>query len=295
MSDHDDLVRASFARQVGLFSGPDSPFVRRPAGTVEQLEPLDDGMLVLDLCCGAAHAAEVVAPRVRQVVGVDLTASLLELGAARLAAAGVDNVLLQEGNAQALPFVAGSFDLAYCFASLHHVGEPAAAMAEMARVVAPGGRIVVQDLIVPVPDAASGSTTCTAGSTRRTAAGSSKPNWSRSCPTTPSSPTPPPPSRASRSRSRTRSSPTSTAPRRRCGPSSTAVPSPDSSLATTTARLTVSFWTSTLHATLPELRDRLTAVSGISARLVSIPTVPVRRGTGSTDEQPRRHPCVTHC
>jgi SAM-dependent methyltransferase len=153
MSDHDDLVRASFARQVGLFSGPDSPFVRRPAGTVEQLEPLDDGMLVLDLCCGAAHAAEVVAPRVRQVVGVDLTASLLELGAARLLAAEVPNVLLQEGNAQALPFVAGSFDLAYCFASLHHVGDPAAAMAEMARVVAPGGRVVVQDLIVPVPDA----------------------------------------------------------------------------------------------------------------------------------------------
>ena len=107
MTDHDDVVRASFSRQVGLFSGPDSPFVRRPAGTVEQLEPLDDDMLVLDVCCGAAHAAEVVAPRVRQVVGVDLTVSLLELGAARLAAAGVGNVLLQEGNAQALPFVAG--------------------------------------------------------------------------------------------------------------------------------------------------------------------------------------------
>ena len=81
-------------------------------------------MLVLDVCCGAAHAAEVVAPRVRQVVGIDLTVDLLRLGAARLAAAGVGNVLLQEGNAQALPFVAGSFDLVYCFASLHHVGDP---------------------------------------------------------------------------------------------------------------------------------------------------------------------------
>jgi SAM-dependent methyltransferase len=110
-------------------------------------------MLVLDLCCGAAHAAEVVGPSVRQVVGIDLTASLLELGSTRLAAAGIRNVLLQEGNAQALPFVTGSFDLAYCFASLHHVGDPAAAVAEMARVVVPGGRVVVQDLIVPVPDA----------------------------------------------------------------------------------------------------------------------------------------------
>jgi ubiquinone/menaquinone biosynthesis C-methylase UbiE len=153
MTDHDDVVRASFSRQVGLFSGPDSPFVRRPAGTVEQLEPLDDQQVVLDVCCGAAHAAEVVAPRVRQVVGVDLTVGLLELGAARLAGARVGNVLLQEGNAQALPFVAGSFDLVYCFASLHHVGDPEAAVNEMVRVTSPGGRVVLQDLIVPVPDA----------------------------------------------------------------------------------------------------------------------------------------------
>jgi SAM-dependent methyltransferase len=153
MTDHDDLVRASFTRQVGLFSGPDSPFVRRPAGTVEQLEPLDADMVVLDVCCGAGHAAEVLAPRVRQVVGVDLTPSLLALGAARLVGAGVRNVLLQEGNAQSLPFVGGSFDLVCCFASLHHVGDPAAAVDEMVRVTAPGGRVVIQDLVVPVPDA----------------------------------------------------------------------------------------------------------------------------------------------
>ena len=153
MSDHDELVRTSFARQVGLFSGDDSPFVRRVGGISEQLAPLDADMVVLDVCCGAAHAAEVVAPRVRQVVGVDLTRPLLDLGARRVADAGVRNVLLQEGNAQALPFVDDSFDLAYCFASLHHVGDPAAAVREMARVVAPGGRVVVQDLIVPVPDA----------------------------------------------------------------------------------------------------------------------------------------------
>src|SRR5438105_1154236 len=84
MPDHDDVVRRSFRRQVGLFSGPDSPFVRRPTGTVDQLAPLTPDMLVLDVACGAAHAAEVVGPYVRQVVGVDLTVDLLELGAARL-------------------------------------------------------------------------------------------------------------------------------------------------------------------------------------------------------------------
>lgn len=149
MSDHDDLVRASFERQVGLFSGPDSPFVRRPGGTVEQLEPLDPDMLVLDVACGAAHASEVVAPQVRQIVGVDLTASLLDLGASRLAEAGVANVLLQEGNAQSLPFVDDAFDLVYCLNSLHHIGEPERAIAEMVRVCRPSGRVVVSDLLAP--------------------------------------------------------------------------------------------------------------------------------------------------
>ena len=149
MTSHDDVVRASFTRQVGLFSGPDSPFVRRPAGTIEHLEPLTGDMVVLDVACGAAHASEVVAPVVRQVVGVDLTADLLALGAARLCAAGIDNVLLQEENAQALPFVDDSFDLVFCLNSLHHVGDPVRAVAEMVRVCRPDGRVVLSDLIAP--------------------------------------------------------------------------------------------------------------------------------------------------
>jgi SAM-dependent methyltransferase len=149
MTSHDDVVRASFTRQVGLFAGPDSPFVRPSAGIVDQVGPLADDMSVLDVACGAAHAAEVVAPSVRQVVGIDLTAELLALGATRLRAAKIDNVLLQEGDAQRLPFVDGSFDLVYCLASLHHVGDPAQAVAEMVRTCRASGRVVLSDLIAP--------------------------------------------------------------------------------------------------------------------------------------------------
>jgi SAM-dependent methyltransferase len=149
MTSHDDVVRTSFTRQVGLFSGPDSPFVRRPSGAIAQLEPLTEDMVVLDVACGAAHASEVVAPLVRQVVGIDLTVDLLGLGAARLREAGIDNVLLQEGNAQSLPFVDDSFDLVFCLNSLHHVGDPARAVADMVRVARSDGRIVLSDLIAP--------------------------------------------------------------------------------------------------------------------------------------------------
>jgi SAM-dependent methyltransferase len=149
--DHDDVVRRSFTRQVGLFSGPDSPFARRPATANSWLEPLGPDLVVLDVACGAAHVAETVAPHVRQVVGVDLTRELLDLGARRLADAGIDNVLLQTGSALDLPFVDDSFDLVCSRSALHHLTDPARAVAEMGRVCRPGGRVVVSDMTPPEP------------------------------------------------------------------------------------------------------------------------------------------------
>jgi SAM-dependent methyltransferase len=147
--EHDHVVRRSFEKQAGLFVGEDSPFARRPASATAWLEPLDRDMIVLDVACGAAHAAEQAAPHVRQVVGVDLTPALLEVGADRLRDAGITNVLLQEGNAAELPFVDGSFDLVACRGAMHHFADPAAAVAEMARVCKDGGRVVVADMVPP--------------------------------------------------------------------------------------------------------------------------------------------------
>lgn len=151
-SDHDAVVRQSFEKQAGLFVGDDSPFARRPASALAWLEPLDPGMIVLDVACGAAHAAEQAAPHVRQVVGVDLTPALLQVGAERLRAAGITNVLLQEGNTTALPFIGASFDLVICRGALHHFADPVAAVTEMARVCRPGGRVVVADMVAPSPE-----------------------------------------------------------------------------------------------------------------------------------------------
>lgn len=151
-SDHDDVVRRSFERQVSLFSGPDSPFAQRSTGTLSWIEPLEPDMIVLDVACGAAHAAEPVAAQVRQVVGVDLTPALLQVGAQRLHGQGLTNVLLQEANAQSLPFVDESFDIVYCRSSLHHFADPHQAAAEMARVCRIGGRVVLLDIVPPSDD-----------------------------------------------------------------------------------------------------------------------------------------------
>lgn len=147
--DHNEITRKSFEQQVGVFTGPDSLFARRPESTLAWVEPLDAEMIVLDVACGAAHVAEELAPHVRQVVGIDLTRALLEVGADRLRDAGIDKVLLQEGDVASLPFLDASFDLVVCRTALHHFPDKKRALDEMARVCRPGGRVVVLDTVAP--------------------------------------------------------------------------------------------------------------------------------------------------
>lgn len=113
------------------------------------MEPLSSDMIVLDVACGAGHVAESLAGSVRQVVGIDLTPALLALGAERCRDGGVTNVLFEEGNAEALPFMDDSFDLVFCRGALHHMVEPRTAVAEMVRVCRAGGRVVLMDIVPP--------------------------------------------------------------------------------------------------------------------------------------------------
>lgn len=149
---HEETVRSSFRNQVVLFSGEDSPFAARGNPNLAWLGPIGDGTVALELACGAAHVAEELAPHVRAIVGVDLTPELLALGGARLRAAGITNVVLQEGHAEHLPFLDDSFDLVYCRASLHHFADPRAAVHEMARVCCAGGHVALSDLVVDDPE-----------------------------------------------------------------------------------------------------------------------------------------------
>jgi ubiquinone/menaquinone biosynthesis C-methylase UbiE len=148
-NEHTVVVRESFTRQAGIFTGDNSPFARRFASPLAWIEPLDETMIVLDVACGAAHASEQAAPLVHQVVGIDITPALLAVGAERLAAAGIRNVILQQGDANALPFVDASFDIVVCRSSVHHFANPEVVLAEMARVCRPGGRVVISDMVAP--------------------------------------------------------------------------------------------------------------------------------------------------
>jgi ubiquinone/menaquinone biosynthesis C-methylase UbiE len=102
----------------------------------------------LDSGTGSGALAFALASHVREVVGVDLVPELLEQ--ARKRAERFPNVSFVEGDATKLPFGYGSFDLAGSLRTLHHIPRPELAVAELARVTRPGGRLVVVDQIAPV-------------------------------------------------------------------------------------------------------------------------------------------------
>src|SRR5439155_25225785 len=100
----------------------------------------------LDVGTGAGALAIALAPLVREVVGVDLVPELLEEARKRAPV----NVELVEGDATALPYDRGSFDLVCTARTLHHVARPELVIAELDRVLRPGGTMLVVDQLAPV-------------------------------------------------------------------------------------------------------------------------------------------------
>lgn len=108
---------------------------------VRLLGPFSGSEVALDSGCGAGAFALALAPRVGEVVAVDVDADYLEAGRA----IAPENVRFQEGEATVLPFGYASFDIVGCLRLLHHLRRPELAVAELARVARPGGRVFVAD------------------------------------------------------------------------------------------------------------------------------------------------------
>lgn len=106
---------------------------------------LDPAWTVGDLGCGTGATAEALAPFVARVVAVDDSQAMLDAAAGRLD--GVDNVELRQGALEALPVADGELSAAVLMLVLHHLPDPAAVLAEAARALAPGGRLLVVDML----------------------------------------------------------------------------------------------------------------------------------------------------
>jgi ubiquinone/menaquinone biosynthesis C-methylase UbiE len=104
----------------------------------------DSAWTVGDLGCGGGQTSAALAPFVARVIAVDDSAAMLQAAKRRLH--GLDNVELRRGELEALPIDDGRLDAATLMLVLHHVPEPERALAEVARVLRPGGRAIVVDM-----------------------------------------------------------------------------------------------------------------------------------------------------
>lgn len=105
--------------------------------------------VALDVGTGTGHTAIALATRVARVTGTDVTPEMLAEARALAGRRGVGNVTFEIADVEALPYVDGSFDIVTCRRALHHFLRPEAALAEMRRVMRPGGRLVIDDRSVP--------------------------------------------------------------------------------------------------------------------------------------------------
>jgi SAM-dependent methyltransferase len=100
---------------------------------------------LLDLGTGTGRMLELLAPQANRAIGVDQSHAMLNIARAGIEREGLRNIQLRQGDLYALPVDANCFDLVVIHMVLHFLEDPARALREAARCLAPGGRLIVVD------------------------------------------------------------------------------------------------------------------------------------------------------
>lgn len=154
---HDELILDQFTRQAIPFSTAGTITDAAALKLIVETSGATQSDTVLDIACGGGVVACAFAPHVKHVTGIDMTPAMLARAGAHAVELGLGNLTWQQGDATALPFKDGAFSVVFTRFSFHHFLEPLAVLKEMLRVCAPGGRVVVCDMVAST-DAAKAAT-----------------------------------------------------------------------------------------------------------------------------------------
>ena len=135
-------VAENYVASVVHARGEDLPILRRAAALRRE-------EWVLDLGTAVGHTAFMLAPDAAQVVGVDLTTEMLDRATRLAGERQVTNVTFARADVGHLPFSDSAFDLVTSRYSAHHYGQPSRVVAEVDRVLKPGGRFLLSDTVAP--------------------------------------------------------------------------------------------------------------------------------------------------
>jgi ArsR family transcriptional regulator len=106
---------------------------------------LDPQQVIGDLGCGTGQMSQWLAPFSNRIIAVDSSREMLRAARERLS--GQPHVDLRQGSLEKLPVDAGELDVALLLLVLHHLPEPKRALAEAARALKPGGRLLILDML----------------------------------------------------------------------------------------------------------------------------------------------------
>ncbi len=106
---------------------------------------LEPSWVVADLGCGTGQLTAAIAPFVGRVIAVDESPAMLRAARARLATR--DNVEFRQGGLESLPLAEGEVHAAVLSLVLHYIAEPAELLSAVRRALAPGGRLLVLDML----------------------------------------------------------------------------------------------------------------------------------------------------
>ena len=141
-----DKTRAYFDELAGKFGRHYMPG-RSWKGLAETLLVLLPPLVVADLGAGEGTFSQLLARRAKKVIAVDNSEKMVEYGSELARKHGVQNLEYRKGDLEDVPLRDASVDLAFFSQSLHHAQHPERAVAEAWRILKPGGRIVVLDLV----------------------------------------------------------------------------------------------------------------------------------------------------
>jgi len=106
---------------------------------------IDHELVVGDLGCGTGQVSEWLAPFSGRIIAVDSSKEMLKAARERLS--GARHIELRQGPLEKLPIENGELDVALLMLVLHHLPEPKQALAESARALRPGGRLLILDMM----------------------------------------------------------------------------------------------------------------------------------------------------
>jgi ubiquinone/menaquinone biosynthesis C-methylase UbiE/DNA-binding HxlR family transcriptional regulator len=141
-----DKMRAFFDSVAGRL-GRDYVPGKSWKSLAEALLRLMPPLVVADLGAGEGSSALLLSQRAVRVIAVDSSAKMIDVGREQARRNGVANIEFRLGDMEEIPIAAGEVELAFFSQSLHHALHPARALEEAARILAPGGRIVILDLV----------------------------------------------------------------------------------------------------------------------------------------------------